>query len=209
MPLSRRQSASPQQPVVHPGTPDTLRDVLRHGGSETERRIAALDLAAVPGSEPVLIAALGKESATGVREAIVTALVGMATTEAASGLVPYLGSEDVDLRNGAVEGLQQIGLAAADPVRVCLTSADPDVRIFAATILGGLRHPDVRSWLTGMLADEGDVPVGLAIVEALAHVGTSSDVAALRAFARRFPDETLLAYAVDMVCSRIASCRAA
>lgn len=207
----------PAHPLAHPlAAPPPLPAAdlllaLRSAPTEAARREAALDLAAVPEAPEViraLGAALGTEPAPRVRQAIVSALAGIGTDAAAAVLADLLGSEDTALRNDAIEALRQFGPAAGPSIERLLASPVPDVRIFAVSVLEGLRHPSVPMWLYAVLDQESEVNVGLAAVEALAQVGDACATAPLRAFAQRFPAEPFVAMAVDLACRRLAKSRA-
>ncbi len=195
--------ARPSAPAASVRTPEALLVLLRGGETEAERRGAALELAAEPTQAASLVACLRTETAPSVREAIVTALVGMGTAEAAAGLAAQLGGEDVALRNDAIQGLREIGAAAFSQVEHLLASGDPDVRIFAVNVLETTRHPHAAEWLRHILAQEQEVNVGLAAVEAMAQIGGPEHVQALRDFAGRFAEEPCVAFAVDAACRHV------
>jgi HEAT repeat protein len=190
-----------------PRTQTDLLIALSSGASEANRRDAALDLAQemTNGADvvPALGAALRTETAPRVREAIVTALVGIRTDAAAGVLADFLGSEDVALRNAAVEGLQLIGKAAAAQLKPRLASPDPDVRVLAITALEALKHDDAPGWLRDVLIHDPEVTVGLAAVQALARIGGPDDAPALHAFAARFPGEPFVEFVVDLACRNV------
>lgn len=203
MPLVRSPAPIATLPERSQTTEDLLRD-LRTGKSESQRRDAAHKLALKPEAVEALGDALALETAPRVREAITLSLVGIGTEVAAARLAAFLGSEDVALRNAAVEGLQQIGMGAAGAVRQCLASSDRDERILAINVLETLGHQDTREWLRNVLTHETDVAVGLAAVEALTQIGEPEDVRAMRDFAMRFNDEPFVGFAVDFACRRVA-----
>jgi HEAT repeat protein len=207
MPLMRSPAriAIAAAPVACMPTTDALLRALRTGASESERRDAARDLATAPQAVEALGVALGNEAAPRVRQEIILALVGIGTAAAAAKLANFLGSEDVALRNAAVEGLQQIGIGAAVCVNDCLASDDRDERILAINVLEALGHEDTRGWLRAVLTRDNDVAVGLAAVEALTQMGEPEDVGAMRDFATRFPDEPFVGFAVNLACRRVAA----
>jgi len=203
MPLLRSHDAA--APPADERSPETLVAALRTAPSETARRSAALELGAMPDPASGVAAmalgeCLGRETSPRVREAIVTALVGIGTEAAAAALAVHLHGEDAALRNDAIEGLRQIGAAAAPHVEQLLGSPDPDVRIFAINVLEAIRHASAAVWLRRVLAHDTEMNVGLAAVEAMAQVGGPEDVPCLRAFAARFADEPFVAFAVNEAC---------
>jgi HEAT repeat protein len=182
---------------------DVLLAALRSGETEAERRQAALDLADVPNASAALAAALNGETGPAAREAIITSLMRIATEAAAASLAALLQSEDVVLRNSAVEALQQMGPAAGRVIAPLLAAGDRDVRILAINVLETLPYHGARDLLLGVIATDSEVNAGLAAVEALGVVGEPKDAAALRAFAKRFADEPFVRFAVDVACRRV------
>jgi HEAT repeat protein len=196
MPLVKRRSPARRQ-TVPPGldAPDPAR-----------RRAAALAMTGA-GDAPALLAVLASEPAGEVREAIVTALIAIRSEVAAEGLAALLGSEDTALRNDAVEALRRIGEVASRPLGAALSHADPDVRLFAVNALEQPRAPWARARLRAVLAEEQEVNIGLAAVEALAETGGPEDAAALSAFAARFHEEPMVAFAVGVALDQIGAPR--
>jgi HEAT repeat protein len=204
MPLLKRHADHPPPGVVRSRpSREALLAALRTGETEAERRQAALDLADDPDAADALAAALNTETGSAAREAIMTALMGIANLAAATRLTALLQSEDVSLRCGAAEALQQMGPVAGKVIGPLLQAGDRDVRILAINILETLRYSGARALLLEVLATDPEVNAGLAAVEALVAVGEPQDAAALRAFATRFPGEPFVRFAVAMACRRI------
>ncbi|MDQ2103149.1 HEAT repeat domain-containing protein [Azospirillum isscasi] len=151
-----------------------------------------------PGAVPALSARLAREEEPSVREALLTALVRAGTGEAAAALVPYLASEDVGLRNGVIESLQQMPAAVVMPeVAPLLEAGDSDLRIFAAQLVGKLPHPDRLALLAGVIGRDPHVNVCLAAVEALMDGGDPAALPVVERLAARFPDDPFVAFSVD------------
>lgn len=205
MPLvtSRAAARPPALDVLpHDADPADLLAALRDGQAAA-RRAAARDLARCPETAAALAACLAAESASEVREAIITSLIEIGNEPAIHGLAALFTSEDTALRNAAVDALCQLGDMAASEMHDRLSSLDPDERIFAVNVLECLRHGEAIIWLRGVLTHDPDLRVGLAAVEAVARRGGSEDVAALRAFAARFPGEPSVTFAVRFACERV------
>ncbi len=152
-----------------------------------------------------LAARLGREEDASVREAVLTALVRTASPEAAARLVPFLASDDAGLRNGAMESLRQMPAAVVLPEAVpLLGDADPDLRIFAAQLVGALPHPERRSRLAAVVEADPQVNVCLAAVEALVETGDPAVLPSLERLAARFPDDPFVAFSVDAARRRFA-----
>lgn len=188
----------------HPRDLHGLGAQLRTGDAEA-RRWAARDLAAFPGAQPLLGAALVAETDASVREALFTSLAALAGEPAVDALLPLLRSEDAQLRNGAIEALAGMPRLVAPRVTRLLQDVDVDVRIFTVNMLGELRHEDVPAWLLQVLQHEADVNVVASAIEVLAEVGEPAHIPALRAARRRFADNDFIGFASDMAIERIES----
>src|SRR5471032_209784 len=77
------------------------------------RRWAARDLRQHANASPALLARLRLEHDLAVREVILTSLTRLGDTFAVAGLVDCLRSEDVALRNEAIEAMKALPLAVA------------------------------------------------------------------------------------------------
>ena len=199
MPLRSRPASNADGADAPPApapTIDILLDRLRTAEPASERRAAALELGYQPAAAADLAAALPTETSPLVCEAIFTALVGIGGEPVAAALAGLLRSEDVALRNGAIEALQQIGPAVTTHVERLLVSPDADTRIFAVAVLEAAPHDRARERLRLVLETDPEVNVGLAAVELLAQLGRPEDEAALLGFRARFPDESFVAFAV-------------
>ena len=163
-----------------------------------QRRRAAHSLGERPDAVPALSARLRREEDPSVRETLLTALVRAGNGEAAAALVPYLGSEDVGLRNGVIESLQQMPAAVVMPeIAPLLGAADSDLRIFAAQLVGKLPHPDRLDLLAGVIDGDPHVNVCLSAVEALMESGDPAARPIVERLAARFPDDPFVAFSVD------------
>jgi HEAT repeat protein len=87
-------------------------------------------------------------------------------------LIHVLGERDeTGARNAAAEALSGMGASAVPPLVRLLGHADPDLRKFAADILGQLGLPEAEGALVAVLLEDGDLNVRVAAAEALARVG--------------------------------------
>lgn len=205
MGLKKTAAAQPLREVVERELPRDLAGLLAQLGSADaeRRRWAARDLAVHPQAAHALGDALARESDAGVRYALFTSLSTLADADSVDVLLPLLRSEDAGLRNGAIEALAEMPQAVAPRVQALLHDADADVRIFAVNLLADLRHPLVPDWLAQVLAEEAQVNVVAAAIEALAEAGSPRHVAALRAAAARFGADPFLGFAAQMAIDRI------
>lgn len=177
---------------------------LLNDADPAQRRRAAHALGAPasvgerPDAVPALSARLAGEEDPSVREALLTALVRAGTGQAAEALVPYLANEDVGLRNGVIESLQQMPAAVVMPeIAPLLEAADSDLRIFAAQLVGKLSHPDRLGLLAGVIDRDPHVNVCLSAVEALMESGDPAALPVVERLGARFPDDPFVAFSVD------------
>ena len=117
--------------------------------------------------------------------------------------MPLLGSEDANLRNGAIEALQQMPDEVAPHVEAMLADPDSDVRIFAVDVLSALPHPMVPEWLRRVVTLDPHVNVCAAALDALAEAGQPEVIPALEELADRFSDVAFIQFAVDAAIRRI------
>ena len=169
----------------------------------SERRQAARALSAMPDAVAVVCAHLADEPNLSVRSIILTGLIVNKSPAVVDGLLPLLRSEDANLRNGAIEALQQMPDEVAPRVESMLADADSDVRIFAINVLAALPHPMVPTWLRHVVTTDPHVNVCAEALDALAEVGEPSAIPALEALVDRFPDVAFIQFAVDAAVRRI------
>jgi len=172
-------------------------------GNPVARRWAARDLADCPEATAALLERLKQEPDISVREVIFTSLTRIGHFAAVLGLVECLRSEDVALRNEAIDALKQMPDEVAPVMQGMLGDADSDVRIFAVNILESLRHPQVESWLIAVIESDPHVNVCATAVDLLGEVGSSAAREALFRLKGRFPDEPYVQFAADLALRRI------
>lgn len=169
----------------------------------TARRWAARDLAAYPQAAGPLAERLPLEADDAVRDAILASLTAIGNTDAVGGLARCLRSEDVALRNAAIEAMKSMPEAVQPIMARLLDDSDPDVRIFAVNILESLRHPHVEEWLLAVIGADPHVNVCATAVDLLGEVGTGRAAGALHALATRFPGEPYIAFAAELALKRL------
>jgi HEAT repeat protein len=169
----------------------------------TLRRNAARALAAMPEAVPLLCAHLADEPNHSVRSIIFTGLIGHASSAAVEGLLPLLRSDDANLRNAAIEALQEMPEAVGPYVERLLADDDSNVRIFIVNVLGALHHTEVPRWLLQVVANDPHVNVCAAALDALSEVGEPDVIPALQALKLRFADVAFIDFAVDAAIRRI------
>ena len=171
----------------------------------TARRWAARDLAFCPDSSTALADRLQHESDSSVREIILTTLTQLGDEKAVASLVNYLRSEDVSLRNEAIDAMKLLPDEVAPIMGKLLKDPDPDVRIFSVNVLESLRHKQVEEWLKEVIEQDSHVNVCATAVDLLGEVGTAYSQEALENLKERFPDEPYIRFAADLALNRISS----
>ncbi|KQS80056.1 hypothetical protein ASG32_23985 [Methylobacterium sp. Leaf361] len=198
MALVRKHPALPA-PAEAPEDPR----IALEGPTAAGRRDAAHRLAADPDAAGQLADRLAREADRSVGEAILGALGRIGTPAAAERLFDLLGSEDVWLRNAAIETLQEMDAAVLGALERALADPDSDRRIFAVNVLVSLRHPAAATYARRVLAEDGHVNVCAAALDVLAEIGTPEMAPEIEAAAARFPDAPFLRFAARAACRRI------
>jgi HEAT repeat protein len=173
--------------------------------SPSARRWAVRDLAGFPESSAALVEQLQHEQVSSVREIILTTLTQIGDETAVAGLAEYLRSEDVAMRNEAIEAMKQLPEEVAPIMGKLLKDPDSDVRIFAVNVLESLRHEQVEEWLKEVIEHDPHVNVCATAVDLLGEVGTVFSQEALENLIARFPDEPYIRFATNLALKRICS----
>ena len=204
MALTRR-TTSPAAGQQHEDAPRGQEQWIADLASDdiSMRRRAAQALARIPDAVAVLCAHLANEQSLSVRSIILTGLIVHKSPAVVRGLLPLLGSEDANLRNGAIEALQQMPDEVAPHVEAMLADPDSDIRIFAVDVLSALPHPMVPEWLRRVVTLDPHVNVCAAALDALAEAGQPEVIPALEKLADRFSDVAFIQFAVDAAIRRI------
>jgi HEAT repeat protein len=145
----------------------------------TTRRYAAEDLGDLHDvrAVPALVKAV-KDSEVAVREAAVDALAAIGGLAVSERVAPLLESEDVALRNYAIEILERVGPESTDVLVAACNCASPDVRKFALDILGKVARGCAGKCLEAVAARLGDDNPNVAgsAAEALGRMGDSQAI---------------------------------
>ncbi len=172
-------------------------------GEPGVRRAAVRDLAALPGTAAALCDRLDVEASPSVRSAIMTRLIQIGTPEVAVRLTEHLHSDDAQLRNVAIEALQEMPNAFIPFLDGLLADEDSDVRIFAVNILAMLNHEDAPGLLARIIRTDPHVNVCTAALDGLVEVGATEVISDIERLASRFPDSPFIRFAVDTAIRRI------
>ena len=201
MPLIRGKSPTPTSALPDP---DGIVRSISYG-TDDERWAAARAAADLPSGVEMLSNALATETTPRVREAIFTGLARVGTSASAAVVVPYVGSDDPDIRTGALDALRRMPEAAAPHLPGLLGDRDADVRLLACELLRNQPPGTANDLLIALLASEPEANVCAAAIEVLAEIGDTSALPSLVKCAARFPDDPFLGFAIRMARDRIGS----
>lgn len=138
-----------------------------------------------PGNVDLLIALLEDDNRN-VCYAAIRSLVILAGQEVIQKTTALLRSENVELRNQAVEILARIGTEALDELTPLVRDSDQDVRKFIVDILGMIKGKGSEKLLLEALFDE-NTNVAVTAAEGLGKVGSADAVPYLTACLTREP----------------------
>jgi len=179
---------------------------LQLGEGARDKRWSAVRAAAErPNGLALLAEALPHESDPHVREAIFTGLARMATAESAAAVVPYLRSDDANLRTGAIDALRAMPQACRAHLPDLLADRDADVRLLSCELARELPDEEANRLLCDLLERETEKNVCAAAVEVLAETGGPEALPALARCASRFTNDPFLAFSIKVATERIAA----
>ncbi|THD81720.1 MAG: HEAT repeat domain-containing protein [Phenylobacterium sp.] len=198
MPLIRKPSTPPTAAAAAAG--QTAAALV--SGTADERWAAARSLA-TPEGVAALGEALAAEGDPRVREAILTSLARVASTDSAQAVIPYIRSDDAALRTGALDALRAMPQAVAESLPGLLSDPDPDVRLLACELVREVPGAEATRLLATLLDGEAESNVCAAAVDVLAEVGGPECLPALARCAERFGHEPFLGFAIKVASERI------
>jgi HEAT repeat protein len=210
MPLIKGKSNQPNDETTGREAGQADIATAMSGGTVDERWAAVRAAANVPAGLDILRHALTTETVSRVREAIFTALARIGTPASAAVVAAYVGSDDPEMRTGALDALRAMPEATARHLPDLLRDSDPDVRLLACELVRNQPTEAANALLSSLLADEMQANVCAAAVEVLAETGDHAILPVLQGCAARFPDDPFLAFAIGLASDRIgsqASCR--
>jgi HEAT repeat protein len=167
------------------------------------RRAAVRGLASFPGIGMLLCDRLEVETSPSVRSVIMTGLTSIGTPEVAARLTDHLHSEDAQLRNAAIEALQEMPDAVVPLLERLLADEDSDVRIFAVNIVAVLRHQQAPEWLARVIRSDPHINVCTAALDGLVEVGAAGMISDVEQLVARFPESPFMRFAADTAIRRI------
>ncbi|WP_341677704.1 hypothetical protein [Niveibacterium sp. SC-1] len=170
--------------------------------SAAQRAEAAGFLADYRDSAEPLLAALAREGESAVRRRILSTLVSWRDPAPIAALVARLRQVDGVSRNEIMDALRDVGGPVEREVPSLLAASDPDLRLYAFTVLRAQRSAQVLGWIEETLAHETDANVAAAALELLAQIGTPAEHAWLEAPGVRFADVPFIQFAIAAVARR-------
>lgn len=204
MPLVRKPPPGPPAAPPRSADLDSIARALA-GGSDDERWAAARAAAELPASAPVLGAALAREQSPIVREALFSALARIAGPAGVEMVLPFLRSDDAQVRTNASDALVAMKGAAWPYFAALLRDDNPDVRILACNLVREMPQDDAVRLYCERLAAEAEPNVCAAVVEVLAEIGGAEALPALARCAERFAATPFLAFTIKVAVDRLRS----
>jgi HEAT repeat protein len=201
MPLIRKSGGESQAP---PPDAAAVLGALANG-TENERWAAARTAAEVPDGVTALGRALACESSPRVREAILTALVRIATPQSVEAILPLLRNDDAQIRTGACDALAALRDVAWPYVAALLRDSSADVRILACELVRNMPGPQAVPLFCALLESELEPNVCAAAVDALAEIGGADALPTLTRCAERFRATPFVAFSIAVAIDRIRS----
>ena len=199
MPLIRK----PSPPVVPPAFDAPAAFDALENGTDDERWAAARVVSQMTGGVAALAKALVSEPDRRVREAILTSLARAATPESVQALLPWVRSDDAQLRTGALDALRATKHAVRPYLPSLLRDGDVDVRLLACELARNLPAEEASRVLCELLDQETEPNVCGAAVEVLAEVGGPEALPSLARCAERFRGTPFLDYSIKVTTDRI------
>ena len=136
----------------------------------------------------------------GVQEAADRALRRIGGSETVHAVIPLLHSEEAAVRNLSMDILRQVGVQDLQSIIDLLTGEDPDIRIFAADILGASGNPLVVKPLCDALLNDSEVNVRY---QAAVSLGELARPEAAQCLAKAMNDEEWVQYATVEALSKV------
>jgi HEAT repeat protein len=171
--------------------------------SPDARWAAARAAADRPEAVSDLAQALARESDAQVREAIFTALARIASSESVLAVLPYVRSDNANLRTGALDTLRAMPELTKPHMPALLADPDSDVRLLACDLARVMTGDEVPQLLCRLVKADSQANVCAAAVEVLAEIGSADAIPSLAQCAARFPDDPFLRFAIEAATGRL------
>ena len=186
----------------HPRTTEQLISDLNSDDCDVPRW-AVRDLSGQKDAHDVFLSRLPHEDDPTVIEALFSALEHDMSESHASQVLTMLKSEHVQLRNGAIELMQQNPDIFAANVNMLMHDDDPDTRIFCVDIIGAVAHIEAVNWLHQFaLNDDNENVVGTAL-DKLAEIADVSTLEILQTVESRFPNHSYIQFVISLIRNQV------
>ena len=139
------------------------------------------------------LAELLQNSNLGIQEAAELSLRKIGGSETIQAVIPLLRSEDVPVRNLAIDILRQVGNQDLDTLLDLLYDSDPDIRIFVADIIGSAGNVTAVRPLCDVLVNDPEVNVRY---QAAVSLGELRNNEAVKCLNKAFSDDEWVQFAV-------------
>lgn len=147
--------------------------------------------------------ALTREASPRVREALFSSLSAASTPQAVESILPFIRSDDAQLRTGALDALRVMAPVVESYLPALLSDRDADVRVLACELVRDVPADRASTLLATLLDRELSANVCAAAVEVLAETGDAQALPALQACAARFRSNAFLEFSIRVTISRI------
>lgn len=169
------------------------------------RRWAIRDLGASDTADEVFIERLHKETDVTIIEALFSALDKMFSSKTASEMLDLLKSENVQVRNGAIELFQLNPVEFASQIDNIIDDSDPDVRIFCVDIIGAVAHKDATNWLHKIALTDTNINVVGTALDKLTEVGDGTTLEVLPLVAERHAGNSYIEFVINILYQQLGS----
>jgi HEAT repeat protein len=205
MPLVRKPAGTgtPDEARAEPAAARVLDTLVT--GNDDERWSAARAAASLPESVSALGEALKREENARVREAIFTSLARIATPLSIETVLPFVRSDDAQLRTEALDALAAMKDAIWPYVAALVHDPSPAVRVLACDLVRGMPNDQAVPLFCDILESDPEPNVCASAIDALAEIGEPEALPALARCAERFQTAPFLVFSIKIATDRIRS----
>ncbi|WP_334064424.1 HEAT repeat domain-containing protein [Alteromonas genovensis] len=169
------------------------------------RRWAIRDLGASGTADEVFIERLHKETNVTIIEALFSALDKRFSSKTANEMLDLLKSENVQVRNGAIELFQLNPVEFASQIDNIIDDNDPDVRIFCVDIIGAVAHKEATNWLHKIALTDTNINVVGTALDKLTEVGDGTTLEVLPLVAERHAGNSYIEFVINILYQQLGS----
>lgn len=185
---------------------DTAQFISELSNSDRDvKRSAIRQLASHESSHSLFLERLLEEDDPVVIEALFSGLEQGISEDDIAKIILLLKSEQVQLRNGAIELLQQHPLLFAANVNRLMEDDDPDIRIFCVDIIGVVAHKEARNWLHHIVLNESNENVVGTALDKLAEIADESTLGVLDKVQSRFQNHAYIGFVISLIRTQLES----